>query len=516
MRPPQKPWRPATCCADPGPGIRARSAIPARISPVIRFGPFQIDPRTWTLSRDGHTVDLSPRLVEILGHLACHGGAIVTKDELLERFWPDINISDNTLTRAVADIRKALGDSASAPIYVQTLARRGYRFVGAAGASGASGAGEDPFQAWEQGRLALESLDLSRLDQAIAAFERAVVELPSYAPAYAGLANAYMLRFETTRFSNTLDREMLDRATTAARRACAADAKLGEGWAVLGYLLAAAGQVPEGQAAARRATALEPGNWRHHFRLGYVTWGEERLRATDRIVELMPAFAPARMLSAMVFVARGALARAEQEATRGAEIQRESAGTDTPIPTAGLHWLRGLVMSARGERDEALQCFTEEIAAGTDGHVYGREFIANARVAAGFVLLARNEAAAASAHFTQALTETPRHARATLGLQAARLLSKELRVSDDTFMPVAKAKEELVRSGRHVEASLVEAGECCILDRITEAGDILDRMLTLAPVGPAGWIIPVDPMLAAVRYVPGRAGILAKLAARAS
>ena len=249
-------------------------------------------------------------------------------------------------------------------------------------------AGEDPFQEWEQGRLALESLDLSRLDQAILAFERAVASLPSYAPAHAGLANAYLLRFETTRFGNTPDREMLDRALAAARRACAADASLGEGWAVLGYLLAAAGQVPEGQAAARRATALEPGNWRHHFRLGYVTWGEERLRAADRILELMPAFAPARMLSAMVFVARGALARAEQEATRGAEIQRGSAGTDTPIPAAGLHWLRGLIMSARGERDEALRCFDEEIAAGTGGHVYGREFIVNARVAAGFVLLA--------------------------------------------------------------------------------------------------------------------------------
>ena len=186
---------------------------------MIRFRPFQIDPRTWTLSRDGHTVDLSPRLVEILGHLAGHGGAIVTKDELLERFWPGINISDNTLTRAVADIRKALGDSASEPKYVQTLARRGYRFVADSGASSAAEAEEDPFQAWEQGRLALESLDLSRLDQAIAAFERAVADLPSYAPAYAGLANAYLLRFETTRFSNTPDREMLDRATTAARRA---------------------------------------------------------------------------------------------------------------------------------------------------------------------------------------------------------------------------------------------------------------------------------------------------------
>jgi DNA-binding winged helix-turn-helix (wHTH) protein len=496
-----------------------------RIPGVIRFGPFEIDPRTWTLSREGSAVDLSPRLVEILGHLAAHAGEIVTKDELLERFWPGINISDNTLTRALADIRKALGDSASVPTYVQTLARRGYRFVGESGASGASGesgasgasgAEEDPFQAWEQGRLALESLDLLRLDGAIAAFERAVADLPSYAPAHAGLANAYLLRFETTRFSNAPDREMLERALTAARGACAADAKLGEGWAVLGYLLAASGQVPEGQAAARRATALEPGNWRHHFRLAYVTWGEERLRATDRIIELMPAFAPARMLSAMVFVARGALARAQEEATRGAAIQRESAGTGTPIPTAGLHWLRGLVMSARGERDQALRCFDEEMAAGTAGHVYGREFIANARVAAGFVLLAGNDAAGAAVHFHQALVDTPRHARATLGLQVARLSLKEIRASDTAFAPVLKARDELEAGGRRVEAALVEAGERCAQARVTEAVDILDRMLTLAPVGPAGWIIPVDPMLAAVRYVPGRVALLAKLAARAS
>jgi DNA-binding winged helix-turn-helix (wHTH) protein len=491
---------------------------------VIRFGPFEIDPRTWTLVREGQALDLSPRLVEILGHLATRSGAIVTKDELLERFWPGVSVSDNTLTRAIADIRKALGDSAASPVYVQTLARRGYRFVGSAPTSPASPAlpappalpEEDPFQAWEQGRLALESLDVSRLDQAIFAFERAVANLPSYAPAYAGLANAYLLRFETTRFSNTPDREMFDRALTAARRACAADARLGEAWAVLGYLLAAAGQVTEGQAAARRATALEPDNWRHHFRLGYVTWGEERLRATDRILQLMPAFAPARMLSAMVFVARGALARAEEEATHGAAIQRGSAGTGTPIPAAGLHWLRGLVMSARGERDEAMRCFEEEIAAGTGGHVYGREFIANARVAAGFVLLARGDADGAAAYFSQALTDTPSHARATLGLLATRILTKELRASDDALRPSQKAKEELERSGRNIEASLVEAGERCVLGRVTEAVEVLDRMLTLAPVGPAGWIIPVDPMLAAVRYVPGRAVILAKLAARAS
>ncbi len=489
-----------------------------RISDVIRFGPFQIDPRTWTLTRDGQPIDLSPRLVEILGYLAARGGEIVTKDELLERFWPGVNITDNTLTRAVADIRKALGDSASEPTYLQTLARRGYRFVGATEAvpPARSGAEEDPFQAWEQGRLALESLDLSRLDQAITAFERAVIELPSYAPAYAGLANAYMLRFETTRFSNIPDRETLDRAMTAARRACAADPALGEGWAVLGYLLAATGQVAEGQAAARRATALEPGNWRHHFRLGYVTWGEERLRAADRIIELMPAFAPAHMLSAMVFVARGALARAEQEATRGAEIQRQSTGDHTPIPAAGLHWLKGLVLSARGEPQAALQCFDDEIAAGTDGHVYGREFIANARIAAGFVRLERGHAESAADSFTQALKDTPGHARATLGLVAARLQMRELRPSEEAFAPVRQVIDELVRGGRQVEAALVAAGEQCMLGRTLEAVELLDQMLTDAPTGPAGWIIPVDPMLTAVRFAPGRSKLLARLAARAS
>ena len=76
---------------------------------MIRFGSFQIDPRTWLLTRDGHSIDLSPRLVEILGYIIARDGEIVTKDELLERFWPDVHVSENTLTRAIADIRLRRG-----------------------------------------------------------------------------------------------------------------------------------------------------------------------------------------------------------------------------------------------------------------------------------------------------------------------------------------------------------------------------------------------------------------------
>ena len=96
---------------------------------MIHLGPFDIDPRTWMLRRDGRPVDLSPRLVEILAFLAQRNGEIVTKEELLEKFWPDVNVTENTLTRAIADIRIALGDTASEPKYIQTLARRGYKWV---------------------------------------------------------------------------------------------------------------------------------------------------------------------------------------------------------------------------------------------------------------------------------------------------------------------------------------------------------------------------------------------------
>ena len=92
---------------------------------MIRFGSFQIDPRTWLLTRDSAAVDLSPRLVEILGFIASRGGEIVTKEELLEKFWPDVNVTENTLTRAIADIRKAIGEDATSPRFLQTAARRG-------------------------------------------------------------------------------------------------------------------------------------------------------------------------------------------------------------------------------------------------------------------------------------------------------------------------------------------------------------------------------------------------------
>lgn len=463
---------------------------------MIRFGPFQIDPRTWLLTRDNRAVDLSPRLVEILAFIVSKAGQIVTKDELLEKFWPGVNVTENTLTRAIADIRKAIGDGASEPRYLETASRRGYRFVGDTPSI------SDPFQDWVKGRLALDSLDAGKLNDAVRAFERTTAELPQYAPAHAGLANAYLLQYERTRFGSVPDRDLLARAMSAARQASTLDPSLGEAWAVLGYLLSAAGKTEEGQAAARRATALEPENWRHHYRLAYGTWGEERLRAVDRTLALMPGFAPARMLACMVFVARGTMNRAEREASIGADAQRREQDAHTPLPAVGFHWLRGMILATRGDRAGALECFAEEIDGGNSGHVYAREFVVNARVATGFVHLAGNNAAAASASFAEAAG----HPKAIVGRYAI----------DGVSGAVETAIAELTRSERLAEAALVTAGAQIVGKQIDEAVHTLERLLVSSPTGPAGWIIPIDPMLAPIREPLERSGLFAKLAARAA
>ena len=482
---------------------------------MIRFGPFQVDPRTWSLSQGGDPVDLSPRLVEILAAIVEKNGEIVTKDELLDRFWPGVNISENTLTRAIADIRKALGEQAAEPQYIQTLARRGFRFISESRVE-LPEPDDDPFQAWVQGKLALDSLDPEKLSGAIAAFERAVVELPLYAPAHAGLANAYLLQFEQTRSGSVPDRGLLTQAMSAARQACAVDPSLGEGWAVLGYLLSAAGKAEEAQAAARRAAALERDNWRHQYRLAYSTWGEERLRAVERALTLMPGFSPIRMLSAMVFIARGTLDRAEREATTGAQSQRRQRGDRTPLPAIGFHWLRGLLLAAHGDAPAALASLDEESATNASGHIYAREFVLNARVAAGFLQLTMNDAAAAAVTLQQALAEAPGHPRATLGLYAVAARGADAHACEAARSATEHATAELIRGERPVEAALVSAGQRLVEGQAAAAMALLDRMLAEAPAGPAGWIIPVDPMLEALRLAPGYPELLAKLAARAS
>jgi DNA-binding winged helix-turn-helix (wHTH) protein len=94
-----------------------------------RFGPFVVDRTRYCVLRGERVLDLTPKLLDLLLHLLDHAGALVTKEELLDALWPGANVTDNALAQAVSELRQALGDEASTPQFIKTVARRGYRFI---------------------------------------------------------------------------------------------------------------------------------------------------------------------------------------------------------------------------------------------------------------------------------------------------------------------------------------------------------------------------------------------------
>src|SRR4029079_4580187 len=170
-----------------------------------------------------------------------------------------------------------------------------------------------PHRAWVEGRAALETLERGQILRAREVSAHVRVQLPDQAPAHVGLANACVMQFEMTRTERTPDVAALETAAAHARDACRLDPTYGERGARLGFVLDRAGQRADALAASRKAVSLEPDNWRHHLRLGYVSWGEERLREASRTLALLPGFPLAHWLAATVHVARAALDDAERE-----------------------------------------------------------------------------------------------------------------------------------------------------------------------------------------------------------
>jgi DNA-binding winged helix-turn-helix (wHTH) protein len=94
------------------------------------FGPFALDYDTRQLLVDGREIRLSPRALELLTILLQSRPRAVSKAELQERLWPSTFVEETNLAGLIAEIRRALGDSATDPVYVRTVHKFGYRFLG--------------------------------------------------------------------------------------------------------------------------------------------------------------------------------------------------------------------------------------------------------------------------------------------------------------------------------------------------------------------------------------------------
>ncbi|HEV8426860.1 MAG TPA: winged helix-turn-helix domain-containing protein [Pyrinomonadaceae bacterium] len=93
------------------------------------FGPYQFDLNRRVLMRAGEAIPLTPKATEILVMLLANAGQLVEKDELLKEVWPDTFVEESNLTQNIFTLRKALGDDRADPRYIETVTRRGYRFI---------------------------------------------------------------------------------------------------------------------------------------------------------------------------------------------------------------------------------------------------------------------------------------------------------------------------------------------------------------------------------------------------
>jgi TolB-like protein/DNA-binding winged helix-turn-helix (wHTH) protein/Tfp pilus assembly protein PilF len=99
--------------------------------PAVRFGSFEVNPRTGELRKQGLHIKLHEKPLQVLLALLEHPGEVVTRKELQERLWPGDTFVEfeNGLNNAISRLREALGDTAESPRFIETVPRRGYRFL---------------------------------------------------------------------------------------------------------------------------------------------------------------------------------------------------------------------------------------------------------------------------------------------------------------------------------------------------------------------------------------------------
>jgi Tol biopolymer transport system component/DNA-binding winged helix-turn-helix (wHTH) protein len=105
------------------------SSMPLEVTPAYQFGVFQLNIADRQLKRDGNPVSLTPKLFDLLVFLLENHGRAISKDELLNKVWPDSFVSEENLSRHISMLRKALGEDSGGQRYIETLPKFGYRFA---------------------------------------------------------------------------------------------------------------------------------------------------------------------------------------------------------------------------------------------------------------------------------------------------------------------------------------------------------------------------------------------------
>jgi len=328
---------------------------------ILAFGDFLLDPqrRQLVARASGVPSHLTGRPLEALLYLAGRPGELVSKIELMAVIWKGVTVEDNSLTKCISTIRKALGEGPNDNRFIVTEPRRGYRFVADIAAANAKGPGApsrrlsanpQASQLYVSGWSALTRPGGTTLQRGLEQLEQAVQIDPQFALAHACVASGYALLGV---FGLAAPLEVFPRARAAALAALAADETLADAHAQLGHVHTMFEfNFTAAEACYRRALDLNPNCLPalHYMGLQALVAGkfEEALHHLRRAqaIEPLAANVSANIAMSHYYAAQYDQAIAQAEATL--ELAPQFAHAQSVL---GRSWLR------LGEVDRALELF---------------------------------------------------------------------------------------------------------------------------------------------------------------
>jgi DNA-binding winged helix-turn-helix (wHTH) protein/Tfp pilus assembly protein PilF len=350
------------------------------MSACFRFAEFELDVAGYCLRHPAGTVRLEKLPMEVLILLVRRAGALVSRGEIEAALWgPDVHVQrDAAINTALRKIRRVLGDDPSRPRYVETVVGKGYRFIAAVDISRDSPATmrrvlPAAYENYVRGRHAWEKRTEQDLRQAIGFFQSAIDVDPTYAAAYAGLADSYA---QLGYGSYVSPDEAFPRARAAAERALELDPALPEAHAAVGFaLMYYDWDFAPAEAAYRHALDLNPGLALAHQWYAYLLTAMGRpAEEAEREIATARRLDP---LSVAIHIDQAYILhyyQRNEEALRSVRLALEMNPTYPP----GYFWLARIYTSLGhyGDAEAALQQIgplrTWTPALAVSGYLYGR------------------------------------------------------------------------------------------------------------------------------------------------
>ncbi len=254
---------------------------------MYQWGECLVDPKTRRVSRGSQFVRLSPKAMGVLTALREAGGGVLTRGDLLAQVWPGVTVGEEVLTHAVAEIRRAFGDSIRQPRYLETVHKSGYRLLNVPSAAPApSGVLDlDAYADYLDGCEMFFRGGPQNVRLAAEAFSTILEAHPHHTLAHAGLAKS--LFFLDKYFGMPDGGAQIERC---GQHAVSSDKASPEAHAALGLALSASGRYHEALASFAVSLRLNPHLSETHYLLGRTAFakGDHRLSATmlERAAEL--------------------------------------------------------------------------------------------------------------------------------------------------------------------------------------------------------------------------------------